>query len=58
MAIFAILNLLKFVLFIVALVVIGYVLIKAKRKRREQMHDAMHQLFNSTDTNNEENKEI
>ena len=51
MAIFAILNLLKFVLFIVALVVIGYVLIKAKRKRREQMHDAMHQLFNGTEVN-------
>ncbi len=54
MAIFAILNLLKFVLFIVALVVIGYVLIKAKRKRREQMHDAIHRLFNSTDTDNDE----
>ncbi|MCR4585347.1 MAG: hypothetical protein K5686_06435 [Lachnospiraceae bacterium] len=47
MIIFAIINLLKFVLFIVGLVVLGAVLIKAKKKRREQFTENLHQLFNA-----------
>ena len=54
MPIFAILNLLKLVLIIVGLVVLGAVLIKAKRKRREQMGEAIHQLFETKDDGGEQ----
>ena len=51
MWIFAILNLLKFVLIVVGLIVLGAVLIRAKKKRREQMGEAIHQLFETKDNN-------
>ena len=54
MPIFAILNLLKLVLIIVGLVVLGVVLIKSKRKRREQMNEVIHQLFESKDNGGEQ----
>ena len=54
MWIFAVLNILKFILFIVVLVVIGAVLIKAKKKRRERMNDAIRQVFESKDNGGEQ----
>ncbi len=51
MAIFAILNLLKFVLIVAVLVMIGIVLIRSKKKRREQFNEAVHQLLEETDPN-------
>ena len=35
--------------FVVFIALLGIVLIKAKRKRRERMHEQIHELFNGQD---------
>lgn len=50
--VFVAFNILKLVFLIAALVMIGIVLIGSKKKRREQMHEQLHQLIEETDLEN------
>lgn len=52
-AMFAIFRLVKFALIVVGLIVLGAVLIKARRKRREQFHQNLQQLLNEGKTDDD-----
>ena len=52
-AMFAIFRLIKFALIIAGLIILGAVLIKAKKKRREQFHQSLQQFLNEGNTNDD-----
>ena len=52
-AMFAIFRLIKFALIIAGLIILGAVLIKAKKKRREQFHQNLQQFLNEGNTNDD-----
>ena len=52
-AMFAIFRLVKFALIVVGLIVLGAVLIKARRKRREQFHQNLQQFLNEGKTDDD-----